>query len=96
MLIRIVKMTFEPNEIQNFQDLFKRNQFRIRHFEGCLRLELYQDQNNPSIFFTYSYWESQKHLNTYRHSDLFARVWQQTKAKFSQKPQAWSLTIRFA
>lgn len=94
MLIRIVKMRFEPTEIQNFQDLFQKHQTHIRHFEGCHRLELYQDQKNPSLFFTYSYWQSEKHLNAYRHSDLFAEVWQKTKAKFCEKPEAWSLTKR--
>ncbi|GAA0757289.1 putative quinol monooxygenase [Psychroflexus lacisalsi] len=91
MLVRIVKMKFTPEAVEDFQSLFKKNKEKIRHFEGCRRLELYQDQNNSSIFFTYSYWESESHLNAYRHSDLFAYVWKATKAKFSDKAEAWSL-----
>lgn len=84
-------MQFAPEAIGDFQNLFEKNKKKIRYFEGCRRLELYQDQKNPNIFFTYSYWESESHLNAYRHSDLFADVWKATKAKFSDKAKAWSL-----
>lgn len=84
-------MQFEPEAVEGFQNLFKMNKEKIRHFEGCQRLELYQDQNNACIFFTYSYWESESDLNSYRHSALFAEVWKATKAGFAQKAEAWSL-----
>jgi quinol monooxygenase YgiN len=85
-------MQFEPETVEDFQNLFQQHKEKIRHFEGCRRLELYQDQNNSTIFFTYSYWESETHLNSYRHSALFAEVWKATKAGFSKKAEAWSLT----
>jgi len=91
MLIRIVKMTFKEEEINSFLNLFHSNKHHIRNFDGCHHLELYQDQQNPCVFFTYSFWESEKKLNSYRYSDLFAEVWQNTKVKFSQRPEAWSL-----
>lgn len=84
-------MQFEPEAVEEFQNLFERNKEKIRHFEGCNRLELYQDKNKSNIFFTYSYWESEYHLNAYRHSALFAEVWAATKAGFSEKAEAWSL-----
>lgn len=91
MLVRIVKMKFKPEAVESFKMLFKDNKEKIRHFEGCRRLELYQDQSDASLFFTYSYWESKFHLDTYRHSQLFTDVWKITKAGFSEKPEAWSL-----
>ncbi len=91
MLVRIVKMKFEPKAVEGFRDLFQKNKKKIRQFEGCQRLELYQDQKDQTTFFTYSYWESESHLNSYRHSALFAEVWKATKAGFSQKAEAWSL-----
>lgn len=91
MLIRIVKMTFEPKEIENFQQLFDRNKNKIRNFDGCNHLELLRDKNDTNIFFTYSYWNDELALNEYRHSELFKAVWAETKILFSAKPEAWSV-----
>lgn len=91
MIIRIVKMTFERSEIENFRLLFEENNEKIRHFEGCRFLELYQDIKNKNIFFTYSHWENEEALNDYRHSELFKNVWGQTKILFKEKPEAWSV-----
>ncbi len=92
MLVRIVKMSFDVSKIELFLKNFHKNKRHIRNFEGCKLLELNQDINNPSIFFTYSYWESEKYLNNYRNSDLFKEVWNNTKIYFNQKPEAWSVT----
>ena len=91
MLVRIVKMTFEPSETEAFQEIFERNKEKIRGFEGCNFLELYRDKNRDNIFFTYSYWENEDALDNYRHSDLFTEVWSETKKMFSGKPEAWSV-----
>ncbi|MFD1015352.1 putative quinol monooxygenase [Winogradskyella rapida] len=91
MLVRIVKMSFEPSNIEEFLTNFDQVKDKIRHFEGCNFLELYRDQQQPHIFFTYSYWDSETHLNQYRHSDLFKGVWSKTKPLFNAKPEAWSV-----
>jgi len=91
MIVRIVKMSFKEEEIENFLTLFHSKKQYIRGFEGCDFLELYQDKNNPSIFFTYSYWKSEEDLENYRHSSLFKEVWANTKVKFNAKPEAWSV-----
>ncbi|NLP56632.1 putative quinol monooxygenase [Lutibacter sp. B1] len=91
MFIRIVKMSFDNSKIETFLKNFNSNKTKIRNFEGCRLLELYKDKNNSSIFFTYSYWESETHLEAYRNSDLFKTVWAKTKVLFNDKPQAWSV-----
>ncbi|RCW92524.1 putative quinol monooxygenase [Winogradskyella arenosi] len=91
MLVRIVKMSFEPSNIEEFLTNFDQVKDKIRHFEGCNFLELYRDKQQPHIFFTYSYWDSEMHLNQYRHSDLFKGVWSKTKPLFNAKPEAWSV-----
>jgi len=91
MLVRIVKMKFKQEAVENFQELFQNSKEKIRHFEGCQRLELYRDKKDRSQFFTYSYWVSEEHLNNYRHSALFTEVWKATKVGFSEKALAWSL-----
>ena len=91
MFVRIVKMSFHASKIETFLNNFNNNKTNIRNFDGCRLLELYQDKNDPSLFFTYSYWESEKHLEHYRNSDLFKNVWAKTKVLFNKKPEAWSL-----
>jgi quinol monooxygenase YgiN len=91
MFIRIVKMHFKSDRISDFLNNFSENKDKIRAARGCLFLDLYQDKNEKSTFFTYSGWECEQDLEHYRNSELFNRVWSQTKTMFIDKPQAWSL-----
>ena len=94
MLLRIVKLTFKPENIASFEHIFESSKHRILAFPGCTFLELYQDKENPNVFFTYSFWEKESDLEFYRNSDFFKSVWGGTKALFSQKPEAWSVIRR--
>lgn len=91
MIVRIVQMTFRKDEVNSFLDLFEERKSLIRNFNGCSHLELWQDAHNENVFFTYSNWESEDHLNHYRFSELFKDTWARTKALFAEKPQAWSV-----
>jgi len=91
MLVRIVKLGFYKQNVEVFIQHFNETKTRIRAFEGCNFLELYNDKNDPSIFFTYSYWESEAALENYRKSELFKSVWSKIKPFFSIKPEAWSV-----
>ena len=91
MLVRIVKLTIKKENITSFEQTFEENKQHIRNFKGCSLLELYQDKDNPSIFFTYSYWDSNESLQGYRNSDLFKGIWKRTKLLFADKPEAWSV-----
>ena len=91
MLVRIVKLSFHQENIPAFLENFEENKDKIRAFPGNNFLELYQDQNNKDIFFTYSYWENEEALEKYRKSALFDGVWTYTKTLFSDKPEAWSV-----
>ena len=91
MFVRIVKMSFAEDNIATFLANFETVKHKIRAFEGCQLLELYQDKHNSNVFFTYSYWKSENDLNNYRHSDLFKSVWAKTKPLFNAKPEAWSV-----
>lgn len=84
-------MEFQPDKIVDFLENFEKVKEKIRHFPGCHYLELYRDKNNTNIFFTYSKWEEEAHLEAYRNSDLFNSVWSVTKPMFSNKAQAWSV-----
>lgn len=91
MLVRIVKLTFKKENITSFEQLFGKSRELIAQFEGCSHLELYQDRNNPCTFFTYSHWESEADLERYRKSELFRKVWTETKGLFATAAEAWSL-----
>ena len=91
MFIRIVKMSFAEENIPAFLENFEIIKDKIRNTPGNRLLELYQDKNNPCIFFTYSYWENESDLESYRKSELFGKVWKFTKTLFSDKPEAWSV-----
>ncbi len=91
MFIRIVKMKFRSKNIALFQSVFEENKQTISAFKGCNFLELYQDKNDETIFFTYSFWEKEEHLEAYRNSQFFKLLWAKTKILFSDKPEAWSV-----
>lgn len=91
MFIRIVKMSFHEDKIPVFLEHFHTVKEHIRNFPGNNFLEVYQDKNNPSIFFTYSIWNDEGDLEKYRQSELFNDVWTFTKALFNSKPEAWSV-----
>lgn len=91
MFVRIVKMSFKPDSISEFLELFDKKKELIRNFNGCRFLELYRDKYDEHIFFTYSYWDKEEDLENYRHSDLFKGVWKETRQHFNDKPEAWSV-----
>lgn len=91
MIIRIVKMSFHEENISSFLENFEKIKQHIRNSKGNQFLELYQDNNNNNIFFTYSYWKTEEDLNNYRNSALFDEIWNFTKKLFNDKPEAWSL-----
>jgi autoinducer 2-degrading protein len=93
MIKRIVKMQFEPSRLHEFFELFERTKMHIRGFEGCQHLELWKDISDPTILFTYSYWETPMALDHYRNSTLFKDTWAQTKPLFRARAEAWSIEV---
>ncbi len=91
MLIRIVKMTFRNDEVENFLKIFEEAKTKIRNFEGCIYLELWQDKTHSNILFTHSHWLNENDLENYRQSALFANTWNRTKILFADKPETWSV-----
>lgn len=84
-------MHFRPGERDAFLAIFNASKHRIRQFDGCQHLGLYNEAGLPDVFFTYSIWSSKAHLDAYRNSELFQATWSETKALFAEKAQAWSM-----
>ena len=91
MIIRIVKMTFLESKVEDFKEFVKSIKDTIRAFDGCTHLDILQDIHNKNIFFSYSLWESEKHLDNYRYSDFFKGTWSTVREWFGDKPEAWSV-----
>ncbi len=91
MIIRLVKMTFDPAQVGRFEELFVGWGPRIRSFPGCLHLELLRDVNDPRIFFTHSHWQRAEDLQAYRQSPVFAEVWPTVKSLFAERAEAWTV-----
>lgn len=92
-MIRLVKMTFRPEETEAFEALFEEVRNRIRSFPGCKHVELLRDIDRSNIYFTRSEWDNPESLELYRKSELFADTWKRTKALFMDKAEAWSTEI---
>ena len=95
MITRIVKMTLQPEKVNEFISFFDTIKHQINTYKGCQGVKLLQDKNKPNILFTYSLWNSEEDLNNYRHSELFALVWPATKKFFTDKAEAWSTEVYF-
>lgn len=91
MLVRIVRMQFQPDKTDDFLGLFKNTYPQIRNFDGCSFLELYMDHQMPNVYYTMSKWESEEKLEAYRASGLFSETWAITKSYFAGPPVAYSL-----
>ncbi|MCY7360158.1 MAG: antibiotic biosynthesis monooxygenase [Rudanella sp.] len=90
MLIRIVRMTFQEDKLDAFQQIFNNSKTHIRAFPGCRHLQLLSDLDHPSVRMTYSHWDSPEALENYRQSELFRTTWATTKVLFADKPVAFS------
>ena len=90
MLVRLVRMTFHPERVDAFMEMFGEVNTKIRAQDGCSHLELWEDARYPNVLTTYSHWRDQAALDAYRETELFGATWKQTKAWFAASPQAHS------
>jgi len=95
MIHRTVKMTFHPEKINEFIEIFNNNKEKIRNFPGCRSLQLIQSKEKSNILLTSSIWDTLDSLNDYRNSDLFKTTWRATKLLFVEKPEAISYNLLY-
>lgn len=86
-------MTFHPEAVETFLDQFAETAPQIRSVPGCRHLELWRDDDAPTVFTTYSHWRSAEALDAYRESDLFRDTWGTVKPLFADRPEAHSYTV---
>ncbi len=91
MIIRIVRMSFHPKNVNEFLEIFNGSKTKILDFDGCKHLSLHQDLKLEHVYFTISHWDAESYLETYRNSDLFKTTWGKVKPLFNDQPVAYSL-----
>lgn len=84
-------MTLRSECIEDFLNIFEKYKTQIRNAKGCSHLALLRDQDERYVFFTYSKWDNEKHLDDYRYSDTFATVWPLVKVMFGAPAEAWTV-----
>lgn len=95
MIIRIVKLQFQKDKIDEFLEFFETIKQQVNTFPGCLGMKLLRDIENPNIVMTYSHWYSDQDLENYRKSETFGEIWPKIKPWFEAKPLAWSVVAHF-
>lgn len=90
MITRIVKLSFEPDNIELFLELFRQHALNMQDVAGCVSLQLLRDDLDQHIFFTISVWREHHYLEQYRRSELFRTTWIKVKLLFKDRPQAWT------
>ena len=91
MITRVVKLSFDPDKIKEFEALFNFNRSAIKSYKGCRDVKLMKNVAQKNCYFTVSSWESEELLNEYRNSPLFEKIWGEAKKYFNAKPEAWTL-----
>ena len=84
-------MEFQPEKVHDFLSLFEEVKPKIAARQGCTHLELCKDASLDHVYYTFSIWEREEDLESYRHSDLFEDTWARTKVLFGGRPLAYSL-----
>lgn len=88
--VRVVRLSFCPEHVVQFMDLFEEFKARIAGHPGCRFVYLLRC---GETFFTISGWNRPEDLETYRTSSLFGAVWKKTRSWLSEPAQAWSCPI---
>ena len=91
MLLRVVRMEFHEESLDTFEGLFHNVKSTILSMPGCNHVEMCLDPDAPNVRYTFSRWDSEEDLDTYRKSEFFEVTWEKIKGLFSGKPFAYSL-----
>lgn len=90
---RLVRMSFQPDRIPDFMDVFETSKEKIRNFPGCIALNLIVDIEDSSVIYTSSIWRAVEDLENYRNSELFIQTWRKTKIHFKEKAQTSTFNV---
>ena len=91
MITRIVKMVIKPEEVSSFVKHREKFTNKIRSFKGCVSHDFLKDKNVNNTFFSYSTWDSEQSIDTFRHSELFQSLKEINNRYYLKAEQAWTV-----
>lgn len=90
MIIRIVELSVQKDKLPIAEKLLAEVAPKVRSSPGCTHLRILMDLHNSGRITTYSHWNTEADLNTYRKSEVFKNFWTQVKLLFAVPARAWS------
>jgi len=90
MLIRLVRMYFQPPKVDAFLTLYEHARPTILSQSGCRSVVLVRQIDDPAAFATWSVWDGPAALEAYRTSTFFTGFWPDVKALFRKPAEAIS------
>jgi len=69
-IIRIVRMTFQPDQYSEFESLFDSVRQNILSMPGCSSLSLKRDASQSNVYYTLSHWGSEESLQAFVSANL--------------------------
>lgn len=95
MILRIVKIKIDEVKIDTFKLFMKNLRNEKLRLKGCLHFDYFHEKKNKNIYYTYTIWENEKHLNQYKKSELFKKVISTLNSLSIEEPRAWTIEDAF-
>ncbi len=93
MVSRLVELQLKAENIDKAKILLSDIAPQVKAMPGCSHLEILMDLHDRCHITTYSHWDSEADLDTYRQTDTFKNFWAEVKPMFAKPAKAWSSKI---
>jgi quinol monooxygenase YgiN len=74
--LNIVLTVKDPADVESIRGLLAEQARLSRAEPGCVRFEVYQSQNEPTLFFLNEWWESQEAIDVHRTAKAYTTIYQ--------------------
>ena len=91
MITRIVKMTVDEKNVGDFRKYFENYNQQIMQVDGCHHHDFLEDKNDPTTFFTYTTWETERQIERYRRSEMHRLHKEKMKEFYAKDDIAWTV-----
>jgi quinol monooxygenase YgiN len=88
MIIIRVTMSVQAENREKFLELLNQEAKEVRHLEGCVRFNIFEDVSSEKALLLYEEWESLAAFDAYRTSEAFKETGQQLFPLMDGKPDS--------
>jgi len=67
-------MIVKKDKVDEFISIFREMIEPTKNEQGCKQYEMYQDENNPTLFIVLEQWDSREKFNKHLESEHFERI----------------------